>query len=113
MKKILAAALVAVALAGCGSDNDETSLCEQICERSAAAACPNDDPATCVSECNALYSFFPQCKAQLEAYGACAVTASFACDGDGMAATTADCSTQEAALLACLPGPMALPQGWH
>jgi len=117
---IAAAALILIDLAiGCGGDDEKPSstaptgmsaaqLCQTKCDMMGAPACPNmptNWAIDCITMCNAKYSNFPNCEAQLKALDSCSITkVTYSCVGDAglsLPTPTGACANEGAACLSC------------
>lgn len=116
---LIAAALCVPALTACGGDDDDDdggggsgAGCEDACATAATLDCPNDEPSTCVQDCEdelaGFKQMYPDCGAQLDAAASCFAAlpaSSWACDADGEANPDMNqCSEQQNAVGACILG---------
>jgi hypothetical protein len=104
---VLTGALLSVSV-GCGGDDDDdkdekggADPCDQGCVDTIAADCPTGPPdqATCVSQCRALST--GACKTDYAAFQTCAKGKAITCGSNGIP-TVEECSTEQAAFIACL-----------
>lgn len=92
---------------GGGSGTSLQALCQRGCMMEASLACPNDTPATCLSECEQEAAQVPEaCRAQATAAVECAVNrpaSDWECDEDEEAAPKDGvCAQQVGAAVACV-----------
>jgi len=97
----------------CGDDDDDDNsgqsiqaLCQDACATAAGLSCPNDDAATCVSDCQLGGDLPEACQATAQTALGCLSerpASDWECDADGEAALKDGiCTAEGAALLACL-----------
>lgn len=90
-------------IGGSGGAGGGSGLCEAACDRQLTAACPSDDLASCITDCEtAPGATSTACSTTWAALLGCvSEQGSFACDTSGAAELT-NCTTQAEALGACL-----------
>jgi hypothetical protein len=77
--------------------------CEGLCEKVGDAMCVNDTQASCLTECEGLYTQSPEaCKETLDALVACQLGATVVCDGGD--AEIEGCDAEGLAFFDCLSG---------
>jgi len=92
-----------------GSGDSIDTLCQKGCTLSASLACPNDDPATCLSECVDGAEALPdECRSEANVALGCVVNrpaSDWECDADGES-TVKDgvCAEEANTLLVCIFG---------
>jgi len=113
MKAICSCLIAAIALAGCGGDDEEKkpATCETNCERQAAAKCSamaTDFVTTCKQNCSTtLQNVAAACRDEVRAVYACTGEKfTYACNASGMVYATNPqvCANQAAACATCGAG---------
>ncbi|MCA9592408.1 MAG: hypothetical protein KC776_03830 [Myxococcales bacterium] len=91
------------AVGGSGGGVNPTD-CTTLCQKQAAANCPNDDLSTCESDCNNPQGLPANCASAWATAIACAAsTGTASCDTDGTAKISG-CDAEGQAVLACVQG---------
>ena len=113
---IFACALGFLLTPACGDDDDDDdgsnsgqsiqALCQDACNTAAGLSCPNEDAATCVSDCELGGDLLEACQATAQAALECVSerpASDWECDADGEAdLKDGICEAEGSALLACL-----------
>ncbi len=88
---------------GCSGEDDEPSVCSQICEAQSEAEKAGNCEVVSLNDCKTLCGYVGSgpCSAELEDLHKCWLTGEFSCSEFGSAQSDATCETEEAATSEC------------